>query len=214
MTDYRESTNVGTQTGQTGLVSGELREGFRFQGIAVDGYVAPNGKVDVVVTVEKEPTVVQGGDPDKCQKGFINGFDYEIRVNPSWAPQKTGSGCITPNLVGLATHSDSFAFDAPAEPGSHSVTVELVLPNRGESLVEEKQVTVDSQASPDPSFRPEDTTGITAREANRIENNMPPNSPPQSGGSGLVSVVLKNPVKSAIGGIFVSVALREAVGGE
>lgn len=86
--------------------------------------VAAGGTVDVGVTVVN--TAISQGGPDQCRDGGKLGFEYTVRVEPSWtaAEEQTVCHSNSESRDGQRLSFD-FAFDAPDEPGDYELDVSV-----------------------------------------------------------------------------------------
>lgn len=93
--------------------------------IAVTPEVAAGGVVDVEVIVTNAATGVTQNDPDICQAGSSNGFEYDITADPSWTSAETVTDCTGPGSVGSNKYSYTFSFTAPASGGVETLDVSV-----------------------------------------------------------------------------------------
>lgn len=122
--------------------------------------VAPNGTVDVALTIDGGAIgSVMGDHPDCCGpfchglplSSSQNGYRYQVEVVPQWTARETREPtCLDIDPTGSPDDSWSFDFPAPTSEGSYSIDIRVILPNSGRSNTLTRQVQVVEEADPRP----------------------------------------------------------------
>jgi hypothetical protein len=158
--------------------------------------VAPKGQVSVTFDVSNGANTISMFEEDCCGPECgtnligspLNGYAYRAIIEPEWTDNRTVEKCIGTTEIGTATDTIETRFEAPSDAGVYTLAVRVEGQNSGKGVETAVSVSVEEGAETSPEPEPDDRGG--------------------GGGADLGSLVISNPIKSAIAAAGIAAGLR------